>query len=76
MGVERSVTCWHAQRQIILNEIVLLESQLRHMSVSVSLVNVQTANMPDARIAELLQQLVKAREKLSSLGPCPKPMMG
>ena len=76
MGVERSVTCWHAQRQIILNEIALLESQLRHLSVPVSLVNVQTANMADARIAELLQQLARARGKLSSLGPCPRPMMG
>ncbi len=76
MGVERSVTCWHAQRQITLNEIALLESQLGYVSVPVSLANVQTDAIPDAKNAELVLQLARARGKLSSLGPCPKPMMG
>jgi hypothetical protein len=72
MGVERSVTCWYAQRQIILNEIASLESHLEH----VSLANVQTGDVVDVRSVELLQQLEQNREKLKSLGPCPKPMMG
>lgn len=76
MGVERSVTYWYVQRQTILNEIALLEAQLKQMSVPISLANVQAGTIPDAKSAELLLQLAKAREKLSSLGPCPKPMMG
>ncbi len=76
MGVERSVTYWYIQRQTILNEIALFEAQLKQMSVPISLANVQASTIPDAKSAELLLQLAKAREKLSSLGPCPKPMMG
>lgn len=76
MGVERSVTYWYIQRQTILNEIALLEAQLKQMPVPISLANVQASTIPDAKSAELLLQLAKAREKLSSLGPCPKPMMG
>jgi hypothetical protein len=76
MGVERSVTYWYIQRQTILNEIALFEAQLKQMSVPISLANVQASIIPDSKSAELLLQLAKAREKLSSLGPCPKPMMG
>jgi hypothetical protein len=72
MGVERSVTRWYVQRQIILNEIALLEEQLKYVSST----NVQTSDTADTKIAELLLQLARARGKLSSLGPCPKPMMG
>lgn len=76
MGVERSVTYWYVQQQIILNEIELLEAQLKQMSIPISLANMQAGAISDAKSAELLLQLAKAREKLSSLGPCPKPMMG
>jgi hypothetical protein len=72
MSSERSVTCWYIQRQIILNEIALLKEQLEYMSPT----NVQTSDTAHARIADLLLQLAKAREKLISLGPCPRPMMG
>ena len=72
MGVERSVTCWYIQQRAIINEIVLLEEQLKH----VLLANVQIGDMADTRSAELLLQLARARGKLSSRGPCPKPMMG
>jgi hypothetical protein len=76
MGVERSVTCWYVKRQTILNEIALLESQLKLVSVPVLLANVQAGDIADARTVELLLQLARAKEKLNSLGPCPKPMMG
>ncbi len=72
MGVERSVTCWYIQQQAIINEITLLEERLKHVPLS----NVQTGDTADARSAELLLQLARAQEKLNSLGPCPKPMMG
>jgi len=76
MGVERSVTRWYVKRQTILNEIALLESQLKLVSVPVLLANVQTGDIADTRTVELLLQLARAQEKLNSLGPCPKPMMG
>jgi hypothetical protein len=76
MGVERSVTCWHAQQQIILNEIALLESLLRGTEGAMNRAPTDGNEIADVRSAELVLQLVRAREKLSSLGPCPKPMMG
>lgn len=72
MGGERSVTRWYIQRQIILNEISLLEKQLDYISPE----NLKTGVTADAKSAELLLQLARARERLSSQGPCPKPMMG
>jgi hypothetical protein len=76
MGVERSVTYWYIQRQTILNEIASLEAQLKQVSAPLSLTNGQVSAVPDAKGAEFLRQLARAREKLKSLGPCPKPMMG
>lgn len=72
MGIERSVTRWYVQQQTMLSKIVLLEAQLKNMP----LLNEQEDNTAYARSTELLLQLGKAREKLSSLGPSPKPMMG
>jgi len=72
MGIERSVTRWYIQQQTILSEIALLEDQLKNILS----VDVQADNTTVTRNAELLLQLGKAREKLSSLGPSPKPMMG
>jgi hypothetical protein len=76
MGVERSVTRWYVQRQIILNKIALLEAQLEPVPPSVSLAHLPTGEMTDVRSAELLLQLTRTRGKLHSLGPCPRPMMG
>jgi hypothetical protein len=76
MGVERSVTYWYIQRQTMLSEIASLESQLKQVSVPETLVNGQIGAVPDTKSAGLLLQLARARKKLSSLGPCPKPMMG
>ncbi len=72
MPSERSVNRWYIQRQIILNEIALLEEQLKYVLPA----NAQTSDMADTRNAELLLKLARARGKLNSLGPCPKPMMG
>lgn len=72
MGIERSVTRWYMRQQSILGEIAVLKEQLRNIPVF----DVQENTIADARNAELLLQLEKAREKLSSLGPSPKPMMG
>lgn len=73
MGVERAVTRWYLQRQLILDEIAALEAKL-----TLSQAQEQTLNESDATQAavEYLQQLAKAQEKLRVLGSCPRPMMG
>lgn len=72
MPSERSVARWYIQRQIIMEEITLLKEQLRQIPEN----GIQIDETAETRIAELLLQLAKAKEKLSSLGPCPRPMMG
>jgi hypothetical protein len=67
VGVERAVTRWYAQRQLLSEEIVRLEAKL--------------APPPDANdeavdLQPLQEELVKAQEKLRLLGSCPQPMMG
>ncbi len=81
MGVERSVTCWYVQRQSILSEIAWLESRL--WGTAGANIDSHTGppptggnKMAGVESAELLLQLTRARGKLRSLGPCPKPMMG
>jgi len=73
LGVERAVTLWYLQRQLILGEIATLEAKL-----DISQAQVQTLNESNAKQAteEYLQQLAKAQEKLRVLGSCPRPMMG
>jgi phage-related minor tail protein len=73
LGVERAVTRWYLQRQLILDEIATLEAKL-----TLSQAQEQTLNESDATQAaeEYLQQLAKAQEKLRVLGSCPRPMMG
>lgn len=78
MGVERSVTRWHLQRQTVLYEITALEikiAQLQHHD-NVEAESTQVEDTPRVNLAELLQQLTTSQEKLKTLGPCPKPMMG
>ncbi|TMC18484.1 MAG: hypothetical protein E6J34_16995 [Chloroflexi bacterium] len=69
MGVERSVTRWYVLRDTLLYEIAGLEAQLASSQESVD-----TATTEDN--ADVQQQLAKAQERLRTLGPCPKPMMG
>jgi len=71
LGVERAVTRWYLQRQLILDEIATLEAKL-------SQAQGQTLHESNATQAaeEYLQQLAKAQEKLRVLGSCPRPMMG
>ncbi|HYU71530.1 MAG TPA: hypothetical protein VEL31_02525 [Ktedonobacteraceae bacterium] len=75
MGVERAVTRWYLQRQSILNEIATLEAKLaRDRQTQEQKQGV--GNSSEQVDAEIRQQLAKAQEKLRTLGPCPKPMMG
>ena len=71
MGVERAVTRWYLQRQLILSEIATLGAKL-------TLAQGQTlheSNTTQAAV-DILQQLANAQEKLRILGSCPRPMMG
>jgi len=70
MGVERSVTRWYIQRHIILKEIELLEAKLASTPAN----DQRSGSEKEGADAPL--QLARAREKLITLGPCPRPMMG
>jgi len=69
MGVERAITRWYVQRQLLLDEITLLETKIAPSSPD------DGAATPSPQ-PETLQKLVQAQEKLRVLGACPRPMMG
>ena len=67
MGVERAVTRWYVQRQLLLAEIASLEKEIALSS---------TDDGATVQQIETQQKLAQAREKLHVLGSCPRPMMG
>lgn len=70
MGVERSVTRWYVQRQLLLYEIAASEEKLRQLPAS-------GESQPQSEERRALQQKVAtAQEKLRANGTCPKPAMG
>lgn len=69
MGIERAVTRWYVQRQILLNEIAELEAKIQPSSVD-------TQQAVSKETAALKRQIAEALEKLRLMGCCPKPMMG
>jgi hypothetical protein len=71
LGVERAVTRWYLQCQLILSEIATLEAKL-------TLAQGQTLHERNTTQAavDILQQLANAQEKHRALGSCPRPMMG
>ena len=73
MGVERAVTRWYLQRQLILDEIATLEAKLTLAQAQGQ--TLHESNTTQAAV-EYLQQLANAQEKLRILGSCPRPMMG
>ena len=77
MGVERAVTRWYVQRQVLLTEIEMLSAKLAPVLIDTSEgVDIDTAPLEAINVDEVTQQLARAQEKLRLLGPCPKPMMG
>lgn len=76
MGVERSVTRWYLQRQMILNEIASLEERLRRTMRGGQAATQGPGQTGQEEQETLQQQLSAAREKLRRMGNCPKPMMG
>ena len=69
MGVERAVTRWYVQRQLLLDEIAALEAKLQAAGE-----NAQPS--PVEEQGTLKRQIAEAQEKLRLRGSCPKPMMG
>ena len=76
MGVERAVTRWYLLRQSILDEIATLEAKLARDTQAKEKRQEPAGSNQQPVEADLKQQLADAQEKLRSLGPCPKPMMG
>jgi hypothetical protein len=75
MGIERSVTLWYLHRQILLNELAVLEAQLVQIHAASDSEAAQPETLsPDC--AAVKEQYERVQEKLCNLGPCPKPMMG
>ena len=69
MGVERSVTRWYVQRQLLLDEIALLTQKNASPSTDGDAASQLAEN-------DTPQKLAEAQEKLRVLGACPRPMMG
>lgn len=69
MGVERAVTRWYVQRQLLLEEIAALEAKLQPASE-----NTQQSQSEEQK--NFKRQIAEAQEKLRLMGSCPKPMMG
>jgi hypothetical protein len=69
MGVERAVTRWYVQRQLLLDEIAVLEEKLQSAGE-----NAQPS--PGEEQKALKRQIAEVQEKLRLMGSCPKPMMG
>jgi hypothetical protein len=73
MGVERAVTRWYVQRQLILAEIAHLEEKQKPFEQS----NEEQAQEASVESAGDLQlQMEEAQKRLKALGHCPRPMMG
>ena len=71
MGVERPVSRWYAQHQAILAEIARLEAILQQPQEGQ-----EHGNEPAQDSVDIALQLLNAQDRLRTLGPCPKPMMG
>jgi len=87
VGVERAVTRWYAQRQVILDEIAALQASLASLQEQAAMqpttkqltgeavadTDRQASSAPST---EIERKLAEAHSRLLALGPCPKSMMG
>ena len=69
MGVERAVTRWYVQRQLLLDEVAALEAKLQAARENMQ------PSLREEQIA-LKRQITEVQEKLRLMGSCPRPMMG
>jgi hypothetical protein len=77
MGVERAVTRWYVQRQLLFAEIMRLEGALDPILQDATLEQVKSDGAASEENAEAAQvQLEEARKRLKTQGYCPRPMMG
>ena len=81
MGIERTVTLWYVHRQMLLNELALLEARLVQIhstsdsEVGQSEVWKGASPFPAGRM-EVEERYRRVQEMLRNLGPCPRAMMG
>ncbi len=81
MGIERTVTLWYLHRQVLLNELAVLEAQLVQLRATsdseVAQPEVREGASPfPTEYVEIEEQYKRVQERLRDLGPCPRPMMG
>ncbi len=67
MGIERAVVRWYAQRQLLLEELAVLDAKVVQ--------DVDNILSSEERVHVESQQ-AETRRRLHLLGPCPTPMMG
>lgn len=67
MGIERSITRWLVQRELLLSEENALKLQIEQAA---------TGSAKKSPTLEIEEALEKTQERLRLLGPCPRPMMG
>jgi replication initiation and membrane attachment protein DnaB len=83
VGVERAVTRWYVQRQVLLNEIASLQAKLANQQSQPAAREEQipddtgTEAKAEAETrADIERKHADAQKRLLALGPCPKTMMG
>ena len=78
MGVERAVTRWYVQRQIILDEIDSLKAKLAQQSqVDEEQAPANSESKAETETGiDLVRKLTEAQDRLITLGPCPQTKMG
>jgi hypothetical protein len=69
VGVERAVTRWYAQRQLIEQEIAALQARFEQLQSS-------DESQAATEHVDVERQLAEAQARLRGLGACPRPMMG
>ena len=69
MGIERAATRWYLQRSSYQKECSVLENKLAEMQN-------KPQGLESIERAEAEKQLAHLLDKLHTMGPCPKAMMG
>ena len=83
MGVERAVTRWYVQRQVLLDEIAALQAKLASQQNQPPAGEAQIPDNAGTKAAaetetraDIERKHAAAQARLLALGPCPKTMMG
>lgn len=77
MGIERAVVRWYAQRQVLLEELALLDAEAPVEAGNAGNAKdaTETVTSEESR-QQREQKRAEMERRLRLLGPCPTPMMG